>query len=337
MPSPLVLTVVVLALAIGGLLGWLQFSYEAPETTPGPPGGVVVEVAPAAKTEAETATKLPPAETARAIEAAVTTKPGAPPPEAAAEPATPSPPAAPARRWSRHAQPFQDTLGRPRIAIVIWGLGLSRADTTAAIGRLPGEVTLAFAPYGRNLQEWADKARAAGHEIVLQVPMEPYGYPKNDPGPHTLLTSLSSEENVERLDWLLRRFEGYVGITNQLGARFTRSAENLGPVLRAVRSRDLIFLDSGRGGDGLAYEVAGVLGLDRVVNDRFIDDEVNRQAIDAELAALEAKARERGSAVGIGFPYPLTVERLLLWIERLGARGIVLAPLSAVHVSGKTG
>ncbi len=220
---------------------------------------------------------------------------------------------------------------------MIWGLGLSRADTTAAIGRLPGEVTLAFAPYGRNLQEWADKARAAGHEIVLQVPMEPYGYPKNDPGPHTLLTSLSSEENVERLDWLLRRFEGYVGITNQLGARFTRSAENLGPVLRAVRSRDLIFLDSGRGGDGLAYEVAGVLGLDRVVNDRFIDDKVNRQAIDAELAALEAKARERGSAVGIGFPYPLTVERLLLWIERLAARGIVLAPLSAVHVSGKTG
>ena len=327
-PSPLTLTIFVLVLGFGGLLLWLQWSYQEPGERP--PMTAAATVAVGATSEGN---ETPPAESADTTEVAK--------PPAVGGVAKPAPDqAAPnqaAPAWARHARPFQDEAGRPRVAILIWGLGLSRAETTSAIQKLPGEITLAFATYGRNLQELADEARGRGHEIVLQVPMEPYDYPKNDPGPHTLLTTLDTKDNIERLDWVLKRFEGYVGITSQLGARFTRSAEHLGPVLRALKSRELIFLDSRRSGEGLGYEIAGLVGLDRAANDRFIDDEVDRDAIDAELAALEETARTRGSAIGIGFPYPITIQRLLLWAETLEARGITLAPLSAVHVAGKTG
>ncbi|MDP1340887.1 divergent polysaccharide deacetylase family protein, partial [Klebsiella variicola] len=77
--------------------------------------------------------------------------------------------------------------------------------TAHAIETLPPEVTLSFAPYGPRLQEWIDKAREAGHEVLLELPMEPFGYPQNDPGPHTLLTGGNTAENISRLEWLMSR------------------------------------------------------------------------------------------------------------------------------------
>ncbi len=329
-PSPLVIAILLLGLGFGGLVLWLQLSYVAPgdtATTRAGSGAVVVEVAPPE-------TETPPAATAETQADPIDTPtpaPSTPAPAPAPTEAKPAAPPADAPRWARHAQAFTAPAGQPLVAIVIWGLGLSRADTKAAIQQLPAEVTLAFAPYGRNLQDWADQAHTLGHETVLQVPMEPYGYPKNDPGPHTLLTTLPAEANIERLDWVLDRFQGYVAVTNQLGARFARSAEHLTPVLRALAAREVIFLDSRRGGEALGYELAGVVGLDRLANDHFIDDKVEREAIDAALAALEETARDRGHAIGIGFPFPLTIRRLRLWVDRLATRGIALAPLSAVH------
>ena len=106
-----------------------------------------------------------------------------------------------------YARPYKET-GKQRIAIVVGSLGMSEATTLAAIQQLPGGVTLSFAPYGRNLQDYVNLARAAGHEVLLQVPMEPMDYPSDDPGPHTLLTSLTIKRNLKRLDWLLGRFTG---------------------------------------------------------------------------------------------------------------------------------
>ncbi len=322
-PSPLVIAILLLGLGFGGFVLWLQLSYEAPgDMATTRAGTIVVEVAPQ---EADT----PPA----AAETATTDTPPPPGPAPTETKAAVAPADAP--RWARHAQASTAPAGQPLVAIVIWGLGLSRADTKAAIQQLPAEVTLAFAPYGRNLQDWADQAHTLGHETVLQVPMEPYGYPKNDPGPHTLLTTLPAEANIERLDWVLERFQGYVAVTNQLGARFARSAEHLTPVLRALAAREVIFLDSRRGGAALGYELAGRVGLDRLANDHFIDDKVEREAIDRALAALEETARARGHAIGIGFPLPLIIRRLRLWVDRLATRGIALAPLSAVHLAAR--
>lgn len=252
-------------------------------------------------------------------------------PAAADTPAADSPASDPATlAWRANSRPFQARPRAPRIAIVLWGLGLSKASTSAAIQQLPGEVTLAFAPYGRDLQDWADQARAAGHEVLLQLPMEPESYPDNDPGPHTLLTSLSVRDNLQRLDWLLDRFSGYVGVTNYMGSRFTTSERHLRPVLRSLRERGLLFLDSRSAANSVAGKIATEMQMAHALNNRYIDNEASRPAIDARLLELERLAEARGYAVGIGFPYPVTIERVAQWARTLERKGVQLAPLSAV-------
>lgn len=232
--------------------------------------------------------------------------------------------------WQVYARPFDGSDARPKIAIVVNWLGLSDAATEAAIQELPGGVTLAFAPYAENLTNWVRLARAAGHEVLLNLPMEPLNYPANDPGPQTLLTSLSPARNLDRLEWTLSRVTGYVGVTNYMGSRFTTSSASLKPVLKALKGRGLLFLDSRSSSRSLAPEVAKELDLPWVANNRFLDNQASRRAIDAELEALEVVARSQGYAVGIGFPYPVTLERLAAWIPTLQEKGFVLAPVSAI-------
>ena len=232
-----------------------------------------------------------------------------------------------------YARPYKAT-GRPRIALVVGSLGLSQATTLAAVQQLPGGVTLAFAPYGRNLQDYVNQARAAGHEVLLQVPMEPMDYPTNDPGPHTLLTSLTINRNLKRLDWLLGRFTGYVGVVNYMGGRFTSAESHLAPISEAMRGRGLMFLDARASSASVAVDVADKLGLDVAASDRIVDVTASRAAIDARLLELERLASATGGAIGIGFPYPVTIERLAQWTRAMGDRGFDLVPVSALAGKG---
>ena len=236
--------------------------------------------------------------------------------------------------WRVYARPFKAGDDRPRIAVVLGGLGLSQSATNAAIQQLPGEVTLAFAAYASNLSDWIAEARAAGHEVMLQVPMEPFNYPASDPGPHTLLTSLTPEVNIDRLEWLLGRSTGYVGITNFLGSKFTASAEHLRPILQSLGERGLMILDGRTSRNSVAGPVSATLGIPHAVNNRFLDSEASRVAIDARLFELERIAKSTGSAVGVGSPFPVTIERIASWAATLDNKGIVLAPISAVATQG---
>ena len=234
------------------------------------------------------------------------------------------------RAWQVYARPFEEPGGRPRIAIMLAGLGLSQSATKAAIQQLPGSVTLGFAPYARGLEAWMNEARAAGHEVFLELPMEPFDYPDSDPGPHTLLTTLDHSDNIDRLDWLLSRTSGYVGVTNFMGDKFTSSPESLVPVLEALRDRGLMFLDARTSRESVAGDLATQIELPRALNNRFLDNEASRIAIDARLLELEEIAKTVGYAVGIGFPYPVTLERIARWSATLDAKGIDLAPMSAL-------
>ena len=257
----------------------------------------------------------------------------APDPELlAASPNGPLPVIAPdgLQAWQEYARGFADPDGRPRIAILLGPLGLIESASYSAIQQLPATVTLAFAPYTRNLGDWIAQARAGGHEVILHIPMEPFDYPDSDPGPHTLLTSISAVDNIERLEWLLGRATGYIGISNFMGDRFTSSADHLRPVLEVLKSRGLMFLDAQASRNSVAARVALDLGVPRALNNRFIDSEASRIAIDARLFELERIAKQVGTAVGIGFPYPVTIERIASWAPTLAAKGLILAPLSAV-------
>lgn len=221
-----------------------------------------------------------------------------------------------------YARPFRSN-GKPMVSLVVGGLGLNAVTTRAAIERLPAEVTLSFVPYAEGLQAWIDMARAQGHEVMIELPMEPTGYPDNDPGPYTLLANGGADDVEAKLDWLLGRAVGYFGVTNYLGDRFATSDEGMGAMLGVLRQRGVAFLD-----DGSMRRKPGAFA--RASADRIIDEQQSPAAIMGQLNALEAAAKTRGAALGTGFSYPVTVEAAARWTAGLEARGLQLAPASAM-------
>ncbi len=232
--------------------------------------------------------------------------------------------------WHRFASPFPADDPRPRIAIVVAELGLSEASTREAIEQLPAAVTLSFSPYGRQLQSWIDAARGAGHEVMLDLPMEPMSYPLDDPGPKALFTALPEIENRLRLEWVLNRAEGYVGVVPWMGSRFTASADDMRPVLAHIREEGLMFVDARPSPDSVAAGLAEEMNVPRAINTRFLDHEPSREAIEERLRQIEREAQVRGFAVGIASPYPITIETLGRWIATLDDKGLALAPISAL-------
>ncbi len=165
------------------------------------------------------------------------------------------------RAAQAYAKPVSKRTNSPQIAIVITGLGISTNSTADAINKLPGPITFAFGPYGVDLERVTGRASGLGHELLLQIPMEPFDYPENDPGPQTLVTALTPEQNIERLQWAMSRFQGYVGILSQMGARFTASEASFSPIIREVSKRGLIYVDDGNSPRSLASQIAGGNGL----------------------------------------------------------------------------
>ena len=234
--------------------------------------------------------------------------------------------------WRIYARPFDRTDKRPKIAIVLYGIGPSASAMQAAIQGLPGPITLAFSPYADNLSNGIATARAAGHETLLMVPMEPSNYPQFDPGPKGLLTSLKPEDNISRLEWMLARTTGYVGVTSFMGSRFTREHRHMSAILQQVRRRGLLYLESRTTAANLIGEIAKTVRVPFAANALFIDQRASRPAIDSQLQEIERLARKLGQAVGMAYPYPVTLERLSAWSRNVGKRGFVLAPVSALAV-----
>jgi polysaccharide deacetylase 2 family uncharacterized protein YibQ len=224
----------------------------------------------------------------------------------------------------------------PRIALVLGGLGISAASTSEAMSKLPGPVTFAFAPYGTDIVRLGGRARAEGHELLLQIPMEPFDYPDNDPGPQTLLTTLAPEQNVDRAQWLMSRMQGYVGIVNYMGARFTATEAALAPVLRETSKRGLLYLDDGASPRSLAGQIAGANNLPFAKVDVVLDSVPTPTEIDRALLSLETLARENGVAVGFANALPVAIDRLAKWAKTAVDRGFLLVPISTVAVKPKS-
>jgi polysaccharide deacetylase 2 family uncharacterized protein YibQ len=226
--------------------------------------------------------------------------------------------------WKAYARPFVDD-GRPKIALVIGGLGLNADAARQAIDALPPEVTLSFSPYAEGLQALIDRARAAGHEVMVEIPMEPLDYPDTDPGPYTLMSAAQPEEISHKLDWLMSRTTGYFAVTNAFGSRFLAQEKTMAPFTQALRQRGVAFVD-----DGQAVGRGG--GLHRASLSPRIDGDLDGEAIDNQLLALEALALQSGGALGTGSGYPLTVAQVQKWAIAVRDRGYALAPASALMV-----
>lgn len=229
-----------------------------------------------------------------------------------------------------YARPFHGDPGAPTVAVVIGGMGLNRAVTQSAIDELPPEIALSFAPYTRDLQHWVDLARAAGHEVLIEAPMEPFDYPNNDPGPQTLLADGAPAENLARLEWVMSRTTGYFAVANYLGARFSASEPAMTQLMQSLEDRGVAFLHDGAGRRTVIDAAAQATDVQYAIADRVLDEDPSPTAIDDHLLTLEALALQNGAALGAGFSYPTTVNHVRDWANSLDSRGYQLAPPSAV-------
>jgi uncharacterized protein len=278
----------------------------------GPPGAVVIDVA-------------------KALSAAVTTADSrlieqsryGPVPRIGVDGARPS------KVYSRAAFSSPGEPHSPRIALVLGGMGLVARTTESAIATLPGEVTLGFAPYGSDLSRQTAQAREAGHEVVLQIPMEPFDYPRGNPGAHTLLARAGKAENIDNLTWLMSRFTGYAGVMNFRGGRFTADEKTLDPVLQEIAARGLFYLDDGSSSQTIAVTLAANQGLAAARADLVLDSAAEPKGMETALARLEAIARDKGVAIGVASALPSSIAAIGRFARALKSRGVSLIPLSA--------
>ncbi len=229
----------------------------------------------------------------------------------------------------QYARPWSGARGT-RIAIVVGGLGLSQTGTQKAIKELPPEVTLGFAATGNSLQRWMQEGRREGHEVLLQIPFEPFGYPGTDPGPDTLLVSDPAKINLERLHRSMAKITNYTGVMNYLGARFMADDKALEPVLRDVGQRGLLFLDDGSSAQSRTGIIAKAVSTPIGFADLQLDDQVNDAAILRKLDDLERIARRNGSAIGVASAFDESVAAISKWSVEAAARGIEIVGVSAL-------
>ncbi len=229
--------------------------------------------------------------------------------------------------WRRNAVPFRDLASRPLVAIVIDDVGLDRPRSRRA-WELPGPLTMSFLPYARDLREQARAARGRGHELMLHLPMEPTG--RNDPGPGALLVSMSDADIRQRTAAALDSFEGFSGVNNHMGSRFTAFRPGMETVLRQLRPRGLMFLDSRTTRESVGEQVALELGVPGIVRHVFLDDDESIEAVRRRLAEVEAVARRQGFVVAIGHPHEATLQALSEWLPTVQSKGLALAPATAV-------
>ena len=234
------------------------------------------------------------------------------------------------KAWKTYARPFDGDMTGPRIAIIITRMGVSRSLTEAAAEILSPDISFSFSPAATDLDSQVAMAQRAGHEIFLDIPMEPVGYPVNDPGPLTLLTSLGAVGNLSRLEKALGRTEGYAGVTGVNGSRFTTDEEALTPVLTILKERGLMYVDSAATSRTIALEIADSIQLPRAVANTNIDDNPAITEMQRRLVALERAGRRSGYALGAFPPLPLTIDLLAAWTSTLSERGFTLVPVTAI-------
>lgn len=230
--------------------------------------------------------------------------------------------------WLKFAAHSPAIGSKPAIAIVVDDLGLNQRRTRRAIA-LPKPLTLAFIPYGYNLPKLTTMARNKGHELLVHLPMEPVDEGAN-PGRNALLTTLTKDELITRLHWNLSRFQGFVGINNHMGSKFTAWGPGLKVVLETLKSRGLLFLDSKTSKHTAGPRLANALRVPHAIRDVFLDNDITTESIERQLGKLEEVARKNGIAIGIGHPYDETVSALRRWIPAAKNRGFVLVPISAI-------
>lgn len=233
------------------------------------------------------------------------------------------------RPFDVYSAPWSGVAGR-RVAIVVGGLGISQTGTQAAIARLPAGVTFAFAPAGNSLDRWMQEARRAGHELLMQVPMEPVGYPQVDPGENTLTIASARAGAFEALYAALGRTTNYVGITNYMGGHFATDPGAMQGLMDELSRRGLMYLDDSSALRSLSKDAALQAGVPAAAASLVLDRSQDPADIAAALDQLEALARAEGTAIGVASAFDTSVAAIAAWSAEARKRGVEIVPVSAL-------
>ena len=239
------------------------------------------------------------------------------------------------RAFDIYARPWSGARGT-RIAIIVGGLGLSQTGSNYAINTLPEDITLGFAGNGNSLQRWMQSARRKGHEIILQVPFEPFDYPNNNPGRGTLVTANDPVSNLNLLHEAMGRITNYTGIGNFMGGRFLSDPESFEPIMRDIASRGILFFDDGTSSRSLAETFSKTLGIPFVAADLVLDATPQKAQVLKKLDDLERIARRNGFAVGTASAFTDSVDAIAEWSNEAKARGIEIVGLSVLATEPNT-
>lgn len=232
--------------------------------------------------------------------------------------------------WQVYARPFDDETGNPRIAILVSDFGMDTATSRLFSERLPGTVSFAISPYSTAPQDSLNLAREQGHEVMLQIPLEPLDYPNSDPGPHTLLVDAPEHENVDHLAWTLSRMQGYAGVLTDRGSKFSTRDIPTTKLLEDLRRRGLMVVDDRASRNSLISSKARDMNMPRATVSRVLDKDLSPKAIEKRLAQLEKIAQTYGAALGLARAYPISMEQIEKWASTLPGKGIDLVPVTAV-------
>lgn len=308
---------------------------QAP-TAPVAPAPVAVEPPPASR-------PAPPVATAASAPPSVTVAPPRLPgqPLAPIEPAlTRDSPYGPLPRlsadrkrapWQVYAAPFDVNDPRPRIAVVVTGLGLAKDLTDRAITTLPPQISLSFSPYAAETPTAVATARQRGHEVLLDLALEPINYPTVDPGPATLIGAYSATDNVARLDWVLARAPGAIGVIAQYGPSFGASPMAMAPVAQALRERGLMYVDNRASDLPAMIRLSRDFALPWSFADVTVgsDTAAQAEALMTALRGLETASATKRTSVVLVPASPVALLTLATWAPTLDRRGFALAPVSA--------
>lgn len=312
--------------------------HEVPATTPAAPEHPVADAVHSGEHPAAPAEQAhtPPADATAPAPAEAPAPVAAATPQEAAHPHEAAPPVAEGQAAVPAAAPpvasAKSPNRKPRVAVVMVGLGLSRSSTEAAL-ELPQGVALSFSPYAFDLAQWMDKAGAA-RERYIDLPLEPADYPYSDPGPFALLTGQEEAKNQERLEQILGRATGYAGLVSGADERFTENATSFTPLLTLLKEKGLFYVYLARNENYRLQQANDAIGASLLGADFLIDKSLSSDGIVTALADMEKKAQETGYAVGMARPYPVTIKQLQLWAAGLAAKGIELVPLSTLKPAG---
>lgn len=202
-----------------------------------------------------------------------------------------------------------EVLGKPKVALIIDDLGYDKRIAKRFI-QLNASLTLAILPNSPHRKSIAISAHQQGKEVMLHLPMEPVEYPRIDPGPGALLTSMPPDVLIAQLNQSISSVPFIKGVNNHMGSKMTTVSRQLYQIFSILKKRNLYFVDSRTTSESLCTPSARMFQISYAERDVFIDNVQEPKALRKQFDKLIKIAKIRGKAVGIGHPYPVTIDVL---------------------------